>query len=102
MLRAEGGAGCRGPDAVPCSSLAGPPGTLVSVMPDDSKKTMTLRDLLESKHGPAALQRMKANPGLTLGEALKEIREEEQEEDAEEDGPARSGTPGGSPRRHGS
>ena len=54
-------------------------------MPDDSKKTkpMTLRDLFQTKHGPAALQRMKATPGLTLGEALKAIREEEQEEDAE-------------------
>jgi len=55
-------------------------------MPDDSKKTkhkktMTLWDLFQTKHSPAALQRMKANPSLTLGEAMKEIREEE--EDAE-------------------
>lgn len=52
-------------------------------MPDDNKKTKTLRDLLESKHGPAALQRMAGDRNLTLGEALKAIREEEQEDDAE-------------------
>ena len=62
-------------------------------MPDDSnenkpKKTMTLRDLFQTKHGPAAFQRMKANPGLTLGEALKAVRDvpsEKQEEGEDTD-----------------
>jgi len=61
-------------------------------MPDDTndtskpKKTMTLWDLFQSKHGPAAFQRMARKPGMTLGEALKEIREEkgEEGEDVEE------------------
>lgn len=60
-------------------------------MSNDDKKTkpkpMTLWDLFESKHGPTALQRMKAKPDLTLGEALEEIREEkgEEAEDVEEE-----------------
>ena len=60
-------------------------------MPDDSKKTkpMTLWDLFQTKHGPAAFQRMKkATRGLTLGEALKEVRDvpgEKQEEGEDTD-----------------
>jgi len=65
------------PDTVGISHRQGRFG---AAMPDDNKKTkpktMTLKDLLESKHGPAALTRMAGRPGLTLGGALKEIREE--------------------------
>ena len=58
--------------------------TLITTMPNDDKntkpkKTLTLWDLFQSKHGPAAFQRMAGRPGLTLGEALKEIREERRE-----------------------
>lgn len=75
-------------------------------MPNDDdkntkpRKVWTLWDLFQSKHGPAAFQRMARKPGLTLGEALKKIRDErgegvvEETEETEDKNPHHSDTEG--------